>query len=266
MKKEKEFNDILDKCLERIIRGETVEQCLTSYPEYAAELGPLLRTATVVQKAAAIEPRSEFKAKARYQFRTAIAGLGAKPSHRFFVWQPRWAMAVVTVIILLVSGTGTMAAASNSMPDQPLYPLKLAAETARLRLTPSHLAKAELYANLADKRVKEIVVMTSRGKPEEVERTVERLNDYLEKLASLNTPQREPVKMFPAAAPPVVSPARLKEEERAKLKKIIGRHAADNPETLRTLLKKVPPSMKPALVRAIEVADNGYKRALEKLD
>ena len=43
----KQFNNILDECLESLLTGqETVEQCLQRYPEYAAELEPLLRTAT----------------------------------------------------------------------------------------------------------------------------------------------------------------------------------------------------------------------------
>ena len=42
MRKEREFNNILDECLERVINGETIEQCLASHPEYAAEIEPLL--------------------------------------------------------------------------------------------------------------------------------------------------------------------------------------------------------------------------------
>ncbi len=271
--KAREFNDILDRCLERIIQGETVEQCLASYPEYAAELEPLLRTALVTKKAVAIEPRPEFKAKARYQFRAAIAGLEAKKSRRFFGWQPRWATAVVTIIILLLAGSGTVVAAGNSTPDQPLYTVKLATETVWLQLTPSQLAKAELYAKLADRRVKEIVVMASREKPKEVERTVERLNEHLERLASLSG-QRGPALAEVQKGASPSAPHRVTgiggegdtDEKRALLKKILTRRATDNPEVLRALWKKAPPSVEPALRRAIEVADNGYKHALEKLD
>ncbi|GAI42438.1 unnamed protein product, partial [marine sediment metagenome] len=43
MSKEKEFDNILDECLERLlVNGETIEQCLQSYPEQAANLKPLL--------------------------------------------------------------------------------------------------------------------------------------------------------------------------------------------------------------------------------
>ena len=33
----REFDNILDECLERLlVKGETIEQCLQSYPEHAA--------------------------------------------------------------------------------------------------------------------------------------------------------------------------------------------------------------------------------------
>ncbi|GAH90833.1 unnamed protein product, partial [marine sediment metagenome] len=104
------------------------EQCLQSYPEQAAELKPLLQTALVVKKASAIQPRAEFKAKARYQFRSALQEVASRGSRPFFGWLPRWATVVTIVLVLLLAGGGTVAAASNSMPDSPLYPVKLATE------------------------------------------------------------------------------------------------------------------------------------------
>ncbi|MBC8477866.1 MAG: hypothetical protein H8D49_05925, partial [Dehalococcoidia bacterium] len=68
MSKNKEFNNILDECLERLLTsGETVEQCLERHPEYAAELEPLLRTAMVTRETSTLEPSVEFRARARYQ-------------------------------------------------------------------------------------------------------------------------------------------------------------------------------------------------------
>ena len=79
MKKSSEFENILDECLERLIKGETVEQCLESYPEQALELEPLLRTAQATREASAIAPRAEFRARARYEFTSALhAGVSKK--------------------------------------------------------------------------------------------------------------------------------------------------------------------------------------------
>ena len=48
---------ILDTCLERVrLGGESIEQCLDSYPEHASELEPLLRAALRVMDASSIRP------------------------------------------------------------------------------------------------------------------------------------------------------------------------------------------------------------------
>ena len=79
MKTSKEFDNILNECLERLlIKGETIEQCLQSYPEQAAELKSLLETALVVKKASAIQPRVDFKARARYQFHSALQEIASE--------------------------------------------------------------------------------------------------------------------------------------------------------------------------------------------
>jgi len=78
MRKSKEFDNILDDCLERLLtEGETIEQCLESYSERAAELKPLLQTVLATKKASAIQPRPEFKARARYQFLSALQTMEA---------------------------------------------------------------------------------------------------------------------------------------------------------------------------------------------
>ncbi len=192
MKKASEFDNILDECLERVLnKGETIEQCLEAYPGYAAELEPLLQTALETKDATAIKPRPEFRERASYQFQKALREMESKRTRHFFGWQPRWATAVIVVIVLLLAGSSTVAASGNSMPDEPLYPVKLATEAVRLTLTPSALGKTELYAKLADKRVAEIIKMADEGKVEQVERATHRLSNQLVAMASLAVPGGE---------------------------------------------------------------------------
>jgi len=271
MKKAKEFNNILDECLERVlIKGEAIEQCLASYPEQAAELEPLLQTALAAKKASAIKPRPEFREKARYQFRSALQGMKVERGRRFFSWQPRWATAVIVVLVLLLASGGTVAAAGNSMPDSPLYPVKLATETVRLALTPSALGKAELYARLVDKRVVEIINMAEKGKPEQVERAAQRLNTYLARVASLAAPSQETGELLAPAPRPAPSERAVSGKDkpingRAKLRVIVAHSAVNHPAALQDALKRAPESVKPALRRAIAVSDTGYKKAIKVL-
>jgi len=69
-----EFEHILDDCIDRLLRGESLEQCLQRYPEQAAELEPLLRVALTTYQTSAVEPRPEFKVQARQQLSSVLYG------------------------------------------------------------------------------------------------------------------------------------------------------------------------------------------------
>jgi len=270
----KEFDNVLDECLERLlVKGETIEQCLQSYPEQAANLKPLLQTALAARQTVAIQPRAEFKARARYQFRSALQEV---PSQKrlSFSWLPRWATVVAIVLGVLMMGGGTIAAASYSMPDSLLYPVKLATEQVQLALTPSDIGKAELCAKLADRRVAEIIHMADKGDAQQVEAITQRLDERLVMLASLTSAPEVAETPRMLEAPP---PMQLEETEssreipgdknnRAKLRTTVANYAINHPAGLRAALKKAPESAKPALRRAINVAEAGYERALRGWD
>ena len=268
MKKDDEFNNILDECLERLlVKGETIEQCLSSYPEYVAELEPLLHTVVATKKALAIQPRPEFKSKARYQFRSALQEVKPKRRLPFLGWQPRWAMAMAVFFALLLAGGGTVAAAGNSMPDGLLYPVKLATERVQLALTPSDIGKAELYAKLADKRVAEIVYLVNKGKPEQVEPTAERLNNYLVLIVSLSSAGNgEREALLAPAAEEGAKDGNAQADRWARLKMLLRRYAASHPAALRAVLETAPESAKPALRQVITELVASYEESLEALD
>jgi outer membrane biosynthesis protein TonB len=193
MKKNSKFENILDDCLERLVRGEAMERCLESYPEQALELEPLLRTAQVAREAAAIVPRAEFRARVRYEFRSALHDELSKKKQPRFSFRRGWVVALMVVGILLVSGGGTVLAASDSMPDSPLYPVKLATERVQMALTPSSVGKAQLCAKQADRRVAELIYLAAKGDAQEVEAATERLDERLTTLVMLVSPQGEAV-------------------------------------------------------------------------
>jgi len=260
MKNRKEFNNILEECLERIIaRGETIEQCLTNYPEQANELKPLLETSLATKNALAIKPRPEFRDRARHQLRMALQEMEGKKERRvslFGFLTPRWATAVAVFLVILLAGSGTVAAAGNSMPDQALYPVKLATERVRLVLTLSALGKAELYAALADKRVAEIVSMAEKGKSEQVERTAQKLNAHLEEIVSLALPSEEGDEVLLAPAPPAAQEAPAPSVELAPAEKEAGVMLAPAP---RAAVEEVPPV--PDEAARLEVQDETDKQA-----
>ena len=66
------FDKILDQCVDRINRGQRVQDCLASYPEHAEELGPLLQSMLDTRTAYTFAPSSETKTAARRRFDVAL--------------------------------------------------------------------------------------------------------------------------------------------------------------------------------------------------
>ena len=334
MSKMREFDNILNECLGRLIEGESIEACLSRYPEYAAELEQLLRTAQDALKATNIKPSPEFRQRAAYRFQATLREMETKESRGFFTWVPRWATAVSIVVVILLAAGGTVAASSNSLPDGPLYQVKLATEVVRLAFTPSALGKAELNAHFADERVDEIIKMAGKGDAELIEKTTDRMNEQLIAVANLTaageatagdarfsalqapvpvtatplptliptpvpTPTTTSAPVPEAVPPPVITVTTPPEEEaplaaakqalapdeearngleagvkddggkldkHEQLRNTLSQQALENLQALRDELEKAPESLKPALRRAIEVAEEAYAEALENLD
>ncbi len=286
MKKGREFDDILNECLDRLlVKDATVEQCLASYPEQADELKPLLLVAMATRRTATIQPRPDFRARARYQFRSALREIEGKRGRLFFRWLPQWAAVVTVVLVLLLAGGGTVAAASNSMPDEPLYQVKLATEQVWLTLNFSDMGKARLNAVLADRRVAEIIYLAGKGDARRVEAITKRLDKYLAMMAMLVSVQEAEDALIEMAEAPAAAPAEVAEmpaaapgkekgkgnafgrgNDRADLKIRVAHWAVSHPAALRAALEKAPEEVKAALLRAIAVSEAGYEKALEALD
>ncbi len=272
MRKNREFDDILNECLERLlVKGESLKECLASYPEQADELKPLLQMALSAKKALAIEPRPEFRARARYQFVTALGEAAPRSGRRFFAWRLRWTTVVTTALILLLAGGGVVVAASNSMPDSPLYQVKLAVEQVQLRLTPSDLSRTKLHARLADKRVTEIIYAAQKGDARLVELVTQRLDNHLVMIASLAVAQRGESSMLDVALPlPPAMEADVKSDEgfalqngdMGELVTLLENYAATHQAKLTAVLATAPETVKPALLEAISVSVAGYEKAL----
>ena len=284
MKKNRELENIFDDCLERLARGETIMRCLESHPEQAEQLEPLLRTVQVARETSVILPRPEFRARARYEFHSALQEAASKKRPSLFGLRTRLVTAMVALSIILVSGGGTVVMASSSMPDNPLYPVKLAAEEVQLALTPSDIDKAKVCVMQADRRVEEIVYLADKGDAQQVDVAAERLDECLETLVEIaSTEEAEAVEEEALPEALTVAPEAVPAEEAAvdeateksalagggdldEMKTIMVGNAASNQSALLRKLMDAPESVKPALHRAITVSTTGYEEVLTTFD
>ncbi|MFQ5925486.1 MAG: hypothetical protein ACE5IE_05765, partial [Dehalococcoidia bacterium] len=107
----KDLNALLDECIDRMNEGESLEECLASYPEQAEELRPLLQAIYNIRDACSPMPKATARSAARQRLDAALVdsekGL-RKPQRRptpFFGWS-RVRPAVAIVLVLALIGFG----------------------------------------------------------------------------------------------------------------------------------------------------------------
>jgi hypothetical protein len=176
-------DDILQECISRLENGATVQECLALYPEHAAELTPLLRTAVALRSVVAPVPsRSEApRAAARVAFLAAVERqqrqVAAPSPDRGAGWafrlgrylQPqRWASVLGALLLVVLLISSTMVASASSLPGDPLYPLKLAREQLRLMFARDEAERASLETHFGELRRWETRAVMGNRNPVEV--------------------------------------------------------------------------------------------------
>ena len=103
------FDEILDECIDRINHGESLEACLAGYPEYAEQLEPLLQAMLQTQEVYSFAPSGNAKREARQRFNAALERLEQRRGEkqplfgRVLGWPRAWAT-VATVLLILIAG------------------------------------------------------------------------------------------------------------------------------------------------------------------
>lgn len=122
-----DLTTVLNECIDRLTQGQTVEDCLRAYPQYARELRPMLE-AGLLTKRAAIAPLEIQIAqeRARANFQRAIR---TTPIRRSYPIRQVLALAAMLLIGFIVVGGGLSAASQNSLPGDTLYGFKLFGES-----------------------------------------------------------------------------------------------------------------------------------------
>lgn len=125
------FEAALEDCLSLLSQGRAgIDECLDRYPEHAAELAPLLRSAEKLLALGTISASPEFRARGRQTLQNHMAAhprRKANSTNRLFA-SPRMRLATsfAAVALALVS-TGTVLAQA-ALPGDFLYAWKLQSE------------------------------------------------------------------------------------------------------------------------------------------
>jgi hypothetical protein len=120
-----EFEQILDRCIDRLNAGETLEACLADYPQYADQLRPLLQAMFQTREAYAFTPSASAKAAARRRFNTAWQKLEEKRQTkqpwfvRAFARPAAWATVAAVLVVAIVTFVVVRPALSPVLPITP---------------------------------------------------------------------------------------------------------------------------------------------------
>jgi hypothetical protein len=175
--------DALDDVLARVAAGESLEDCLARYPGLAVELTELVEAReqlSVLSPVSALPAdvlaarRRQFLSTARtYRRQTTLANLLQRLGA--WIWSapragqpalmPVLARAAIAFVLVLSVVGSTVAAAQSSLPDSPLYSIKLTMEDARLNLTADPSQQATLAMTFASERAHEMERLAIANRP-----------------------------------------------------------------------------------------------------
>lgn len=265
----KDFENILDKCIAQIRSGEAdVASCLNKYPEYAAQLRPLLEIAVLLHREPQPQPRPEALSRGERLLQDRVAekrsskavkgrlagairdriGLGENAPRRSPLppmrWRLRWVAIVAGIVAFISIGGGVIAASSYSMPGDFLYPVKIASEQVWLMLTPSEGGKGEFHIALAERRMQEIAEMSRRGKTDQVAELVPMVGQHLEEVKQVLVTTGE---------------AKVSEELKTKLEDSAIRRLGE----LEGALQEANEETKPVIAEALKASGESYGTAVE---
>lgn len=165
MNHEQQFAYAMDACLEKMRQGESVEQALSTYPDRADELRPLLEIS--VRVAELPQPNASMTGLMRTLGRIAPQGASQQgpsqpPTKTGWFSRAAWVRAAAIVLLVFLAGWGSVTAAADSTSGDLLYPVKLLTERARFFLTLDHEDRAELRIIFSSRRLREAVLQQQR--------------------------------------------------------------------------------------------------------
>jgi hypothetical protein len=102
------LNKILDECIDRVNRGESIESCLSDFPEYSETLEPILYTMLKTKTVYTFAPSARAKNFQRQRFNAALVASRERretkrsPVDRILGWSKVWAPVAAAIVIALV--------------------------------------------------------------------------------------------------------------------------------------------------------------------
>ena len=184
----RDFESLLDQCLNQIHSEEDIQKCVAEHPEQADELAAFLSVAWRLKSLQAVEPRAAVAAAAgrqRFLSQAVVMRQKQRPTlgERIAAWlkgldfgfsplRRGLATSLATIALLVVflvgSAWGGVAVSAHSLPGDTLYPVKRASEQVQLWLTLSETTREGLQQEFDQRRVEEAKTLIRERRPASV--------------------------------------------------------------------------------------------------
>ena len=173
----KGFQRIFEECLTRLSNGiPGLDESLARYPEYAAQLRPLLETALLLNLGRDVTPLSTFTAYTRSAVNQYTQTHPRQPQIVMPIFQRATLTFAMLVAVFLVTGT---VHAQSALPGEPFYAWKRTSEQAWRALSPNPVATDII---LAGRRLDEWIAVSN-----DLTRSANAKAGYLEALSRLES-------------------------------------------------------------------------------
>ena len=184
----RDFESLLDQCLNQIRTQEDVQKCLAEHPDQADELAAYLNVALRLRPLQTVEPRSALAAaEGRQRFLSQAAAMRKKQKQTLGARIAAWyngldfglsplrrglatslATLALLVVFLVGSTWGGLAVSANSLPGDTLYPIKRAGEQVQLWLASSETTREGLQQEFDERRLEEAKTLIRERRPASV--------------------------------------------------------------------------------------------------
>lgn len=168
------IEDIFDQALVELRQGKTIDEVVSSYPEFATELQELLQTAAL---ASSIPRNIVPTPMRRHKF--------AEQLHRSWwlrsVSVLRLGIMPLTLVLLLLGGRTLVIKTQASLPNDNLYSLKRASEQLKLTLTRDTNEQAAFQVQLTQRRLEEVKQAAANQDPAQEAAALTALKDQTQK-------------------------------------------------------------------------------------
>ena len=258
-----ELSEALNDCLDRLIQGESIQDCLSLYPQHAQELEPLLHVAFATMRVAdTVRPSPAAKSRNFERFTQAVAESETERERKSTWGWPRWIpvarpilVGVAAIAVFVMSAGVATAASSSSVPGEPLHWVKTTKESIESNLPRSDEGRANYEANLAHVRGDEVRKLIERGHFKRADQTMKRMTIHLRRSAHYAgiTVTVNPVEM------PERTPARIGTYGAEKLKDRLDRDRQQFRSQVERVIVLMPPENRPHVKQYIMRTELGYR-------